>query len=182
MNTHTIAPTATPGVTYRRIVGCNGIARRVTSKTGARGYNIRGNVAPPKLEDIFVDDFGELVTLLPLTQAQRAVISLADFVELQRTHGTVWNATKRRGYYYATAPLLTKDTNKATPVTAGRVILGAGPGEAVRYIDGNPLNLRRSNLRIDRHSGPASRARREDRLTIPTPAVLVPRVTLEAHQ
>lgn len=183
MTTHTLTPQATPGVTYRRTVGCDGIARRFTTRPGARlgEQCIRGNIAPPKPEEIFVDDFGELVTLLPLTRGHRAVISLTDFVELQRTHGSVWNATKRRGYCYAMASTSRKGAGKRQSVTAGRVILGAGPGEAVGYVDGDPLNLRRSNLRHEYRGGGASIAKRETRLTIRTPAVLVPRVAeLEA--
>lgn len=36
-------------------------------------------------------------------------------------------------------------------VTVARVLLGAGDGECVRYLDGNPLNVRRANLRLVRH-------------------------------
>ncbi len=37
-------------------------------------------------------------------------------------------------------------------VRIGRVLLDAGPGQIVRYRDGNPLNLRRSNLYLDKGS------------------------------
>ncbi|WP_273456505.1 hypothetical protein [Nevskia ramosa] len=176
-----ITQQATPDVHYRRIVGRDGITQRQTVRAGGKGAgssNIRGNVAPPKPEDIITDDFGELVIRLPLTQGKHAVISLADFIELQSTHGTVWHAERRADRWYARAATSMKSTGKGSLVNAGRVLLGAGPGEAVRYRDGDPLNLRRSNLQRT-YSGRASFAKREARLTIPTPAFLIPRVALE---
>ena len=33
-------------------------------------------------------------------------------------------------------------------IAVGRILLDAGPGETVRYLDGNKFNLRRENLRL----------------------------------
>lgn len=49
-------------------------------------------------------------------------------------------------------------------VLVARVLLDAKPGQAVRYLDGNPLNLRRENLRLIAHAGTKRRDR--DYLTV----------------
>lgn len=44
------------------------------------------------------------------------------------------------------------------PYAVARLILGAKPGERACYLDGNPLNLRRSNLTIARRRSAKSSA------------------------
>lgn len=50
----------------------------------------------------------------------------------------------RKGYVKTTTPLRSLGT--ATNVTVGRLVAGANKGRSVRFIDRNPLNLRRNNL------------------------------------
>lgn len=45
------------------------------------------------------------------------------------------------------------------PLGIARILLDAGPGEAVRYRDGNPLNLRRENLYLAEDAKARSRDR-----------------------
>jgi hypothetical protein len=45
------------------------------------------------------------------------------------------------------------------PLGIARILLDAGPGEAVRYRDGNPLNLRRENLYLAEDTKAKSRDR-----------------------
>lgn len=52
---------------------------------------------------------------------------------------------RRNGKRYAT---LSDSKSKGGVVLAARIIADAKPGQRVHFVDGNPLNLRRSNLEL----------------------------------
>lgn len=84
--------------------------------------------------------------LLPLTQGKFAMVSDADFEELNKYK---WRANKQgRGFYAIRGIWKFKQT-----VYMHRVIMGALPGQQVDHIDGNPLNNQRANLRIVDYAG-----------------------------
>lgn len=58
--------------------------------------------------------------------------------------------------YYVTASASDTPSHR---VLVARVLMDANAGEIVRYVDGNPLNLRRENLRLVSHKRGKSRAR-----------------------
>lgn len=89
-----------------------------------------------------------------------AVIWKEDFDFLIRL-GITANWTKG-GSNYVTCNSSKVPGNKLQVV---RVLLNAGPGEKVRYLDGNSYNLRRENLIVV----PSSYAKRRDRDFIPGP-------------
>ena len=61
-------------------------------------------------------------------------------------------------------------------VTVARLIVGAQHGEVVRYWDGNPLNLTRANLYVDR-----GRAYRNDELIVRNGALFAPGSTIAGN-
>ena len=63
---------------------------------------------------------------------------------------------------YVTAPA---SRAKGGRIGVARVLLDAKPGENIKYLDGNPLNLRRENLRL--MAGGWSTRRDRDLLTPP---------------
>lgn len=54
-----------------------------------------------------------------------------------------WNCVGDKGHVTVCAPKAS-----GNHIAVGRVLLNAGPGQTVRFLDGNPLNLRRENLRL----------------------------------
>lgn len=54
-----------------------------------------------------------------------------------------WNSVGSNGHVTVCTPRAS-----GNHIAVGRILLNAGPGETVRYLDGNPLNLRRENLRL----------------------------------
>lgn len=69
-----------------------------------------------------------------------------------------WNRYRQtgQGNFYVTAAATSMPGNK---ILVARVLLDANAGEVVRYVDGNPLNLRRENLRLVQSAKAKTRAR-----------------------
>lgn len=75
-----------------------------------------------------------------------AEIALHDYQELIALGLSAnWSATK--GYVQCRALAVDYGHSRGVPLVA-RVLLGAKPGQTVRYSDGNPKNLRRENLTL----------------------------------
>ena len=43
---------------------------------------------------------------------------------------------------------VTRSRASGRAVTVSRLVMGAGPAQVVRFVDGNPFNLRRANMRL----------------------------------
>lgn len=83
----------------------------------------------------------ELVSLKLGNVDQEAVLLRSDFEALQKIGLSYsWSLTDT-GYVIAS-----ERNAKGRQVTVSRCILGAGPGQTVRFRDGDKLNLRRENL------------------------------------
>ena len=88
----------------------------------------------------------QLVTV-PLPGGKAAQIELADFNALmERGYSDQWwlHPNGRDSAYVRT----TRAGDACKMVTVARLIVGGCGGTHIRYADGNPLNLRRSNLRM----------------------------------
>ena len=59
-----------------------------------------------------------------------------------------WNRLAPRDYVTASAKAAS-----GSHIQIARVLLNAGPGEGIKYGDGNPLNLRRENLKVAENKG-----------------------------
>lgn len=86
------------------------------------------------------------LALVPLGKKgeDRAVIYKEDYVFL--THILGLSATWRlhpNGYVMAPC-----SRSSGSSVTVARVLIDTGPGETIRYLDGDKLNLRRCNLNV----------------------------------
>lgn len=68
-----------------------------------------------------------------------------------------WTAAVSGGQYYVRANA--RNNPPSNKVLVARALLDAGPGQIVKYVDGNPLNLRRENLRLVANKGAIKRAR-----------------------
>ena len=68
-----------------------------------------------------------------------------------------WTALKVNGQCYVSANA--SNNPPSNKVLVSRALLDAGPGQIVKYVDGNPLNLRRENLRLVSGKGAIKRAR-----------------------
>lgn len=75
-------------------------------------------------------------------------VRAADWIDIQERGATgVWTATNIGGgrtHVYTELPL--RKGAAASSITVARLILGLGPNERFRFIDGDTLNLRRENL------------------------------------
>lgn len=68
-----------------------------------------------------------------------------------------WNALRASlGLFYVVASAYKVASNKTL---VARILLDADAGQSVQYVDKNPLNLRRENLRLVPHGNALSRAR-----------------------
>ncbi len=91
-------------------------------------------------------DDGRTVALVGLGRAGDpiAMIYLDDFEFLMQL-GITANWTCMPVGNYVTC---NSYNNSGSKLQVARVLLDAGPGTSVRYVDGNPLNLRRENLTV----------------------------------
>ena len=88
----------------------------------------------------------QLVTV-PLPGGKAAQIELADFNALMgKGYSDQWwlHSNGRDSAYVRT----TRAGDACKMVTVARLIIGGCDGTHIRYVDGNPLNLRRSNLKV----------------------------------
>lgn len=100
----------------------------------------------------------EGVSFVPIGQFARkglAVIDTADLVLLEELGlSMAWNRHAQTGYVFAPAA-----NASGGSVQVARVLLDCGPGENVSYENGDPTDLRRSNLSVN----PDGNATRRDR-------------------
>lgn len=111
---------------------------------------------PTRVARRFTDsETGEELVAIPLAKDRgEAILSATDWDRLNALGLTTnWCLNGANGRQYVRAPV---DTIGKL-VTVSRAIAGAGQDQIVRYVDGNPLNLRRENLVVTR-----GRARRKD--------------------
>lgn len=111
-----------------------------------------------KLIQIYTDEFQHAVARVPLGHEQRpkgeALIYLEDFNELVALGlSPSWNITPQN---YVIAPAAQAPGNS---VQVARVLLDAGPGQRVRYINGNTLDLRGRNILLFNANGAMRRDR-----------------------
>lgn len=103
-----------------------------------------------------IQEFGRPLVYVPLGKDNaKAAILYKDDYEFVLKLGTSnkWTATKRN--------CVTCNCSGASgyKLSVARIMLDCGKGEKVTYLDGNPLNLRRENLRKQ----PSKRTVRRDR-------------------
>jgi hypothetical protein len=101
------------------------------------------------------DDDGTAVVSVPLGKApfKRATMLAEDFDFLMKLGlSPAWNLA--RGYVTATAHLA-----PGGHIYVARVLLDASPGQSVQFIDGDPLNMRRANLKLVDNGGSVRRDR-----------------------
>jgi hypothetical protein len=67
-----------------------------------------------------------------------------------------WACYRSKNAFYVTAAAVDTPSNR---VLVARVLVDADAGQVVRYADGNPLNMRRENLRLVASAKAKSRAR-----------------------
>ena len=67
-----------------------------------------------------------------------------------------WACYRGNVGFYVTASAVESPSNR---VLVARVLLDADAGQMVRYADGNPLNMRRENLRVVANAKAKTRAR-----------------------
>lgn len=95
-----------------------------------------------------VDGGGDKVAFVPLGRNGSkgfAVVDEADLKMLQELGLSLsWNRNPTTGVVVAPAARAS-----GSRVLVSRVILDCGPGQNVRYLDGDPTNLRRSNLEVN---------------------------------
>lgn len=104
------------------------------------------------------DDQGRAVALVPLGRLGEkgtAVIDDDDLIELTALGLSLrWNRHAGTGVVFAPA-----SGSSGGNVQVARVLLDLGPGENVRYLSGDPTDLRRNNLAVN----PEGNAVRRDR-------------------
>lgn len=107
------------------------------------------------LTESVVDAAGDMVerevSYVPLGRSgsKTAVLYKDDLDYLMRLGvGNRWIANPNQNY------VLCFGNKPGKRIMVARLLLNAGPGNRVHYKDGNPLNLRRDNLSLKRHSCP----------------------------
>jgi hypothetical protein len=85
-----------------------------------------------------------LLPLIPLSHGKSAIVDESDFYILSQNR---WKFNNR-GY----AVRLKREDGKCKTISMHRVILNALPGQIVDHINGDPLDNRKSNLRIVNNS------------------------------
>lgn len=110
-----------------------------------------------------VDVGGRLLARVPLgrhndfTPQRYAEIWKDDFDFLCKLGlSSNWVSYRVKSKQYVSATASTMPGNR---VLVARVLLDADAGQMVRFLDGNPLNLRRENLRLVAHNRGKVRAR-----------------------
>lgn len=82
---------------------------------------------------------------IALTHQKQALIDAEDLALVQPYR---WHASRERNRFRAQHSYRHPVTRKTTGLLMHRLILGAKPGDIVDHINGDPLDNRRSNLRI----------------------------------
>jgi hypothetical protein len=104
-----------------------------------------------------VEQDGKTIVRVPLGRSHDkfAEIEQDDFDFLTKLGVSPnWNRLAPRDYVTASAR-----TASGSHIQIARVLLNAGPGEGIKYGDGNPLNLRRENLKVAESKGAIRRDR-----------------------
>ncbi|QNI37500.1 HNH endonuclease [Edaphobacter albus] len=109
----------------------------------------------------------ESIRCIPLTQGQKAVVDAEDYEFLMQWN---WLAKWDDGTqsYYARRRVQKLDGLEATHLGMHNALMGAFNGTIVDHIDGDTLNMRKSNLRIATHGQNAWNhpTRRDNRLGV----------------
>lgn len=103
----------------------------------------------------FVDDRGEAVFLVPMSKAGTAwaTVNAADWFRLQEDGANgLWSLVNKTSRQVRTYPAMIGPNRKH--VRVGRLILGLGEGEVIRFLNRDPLDLRRSNLQAEPSGDP----------------------------
>ncbi len=96
---------------------------------------------------------------IPLTKGYEAIVDDEDY---ERFGHLKWRAQDRwiAGRAYVFAARSQRLDGRRTTILLHRAIMGAGPGQEVDHCDGDPLNCRRSNMRLcSRQQNVANRPR-----------------------
>lgn len=96
---------------------------------------------------VYITEDGKDLAIVPLgpNQHKVAMIYKEDYEFLMKLGvSQAWNTLNKGGYVYAAS----HERGKATPVMIGRILLNAKKGQHVKYLDGDPSNLRRENMRL----------------------------------
>lgn len=102
---------------------------------------------------------GKPLAFVPLgswggAKQKEAILFLEDYERLIN-NGLSGNWSCHSGSYVAVT-IYDKETRATRKVLINRVLMGAKVGERVRYKNGNPLDLRRSNLQLEQTHGLAN--------------------------
>jgi hypothetical protein len=98
---------------------------------------------------LVLDERGEAVFLVPHGGAATAMLDAGDWLSLQEGGANgLWGLPSGRPPKVRTYRAMSGRGRKY--VYVGRLILGLGVGERVRFLNGNPLDLRRFNLKAER--------------------------------
>ncbi len=102
---------------------------------------------PPRREPVrMLDKYGRQVVCVPLAKGLGpAVVDAADYDTLMRLGLSSQWLVNGPAPGYVRAPV---NGALGSLVGVSRIIMVAGAGRRVRYLDRNPLNLRRNNLRL----------------------------------
>ncbi|ROO26779.1 hypothetical protein [Salinisphaera orenii] len=103
---------------------------------------------------------GTRVLFVPLTKGHEAIVEPADWHRIARQYGSRWCAAVANGYVYARKAVTFPD-GTLSMASMSRLIMDARPDERVLTDNGNPLDLRRSNLHRKRFRGATADRRRE---------------------
>lgn len=103
---------------------------------------------------------GTRVYFIPLTKGHEAAVEPADWHRIAAQYGTRWTAAIACGYVYARKAVTFAD-GTIRLASLARVIMDARPDERVRTGNGNPLDMRRSNLSKHRFGGKVAKHRRQ---------------------
>ncbi len=97
---------------------------------------------PSRQPETFTDTDGVARCRVPLARGGYAVLDLEDMHAIAAARIT-WNwYANRHGYVVTNVP-------RQGVCSVARLIVGAGDGERVTFADGDKLNLRRANLRVN---------------------------------
>lgn len=96
------------------------------------------------------EHLGASVIIIELRGGKSTIVDAADWPRIAAEYGRRWWVDSNGyGKFYARA-LRRDDENNKADVTLGRAVMEARPGERVEAINGDPLDCRRTNLRLVR--------------------------------
>lgn len=96
---------------------------------------------------VVVQENDKELCIVPLGPRQHkvAMIYKEDYDFLMKLGvSQAWNTLNKGAYVYAAS----FERGKASPVMIGRILMNAKEGQHVKYLDGDPTNLRRENMRL----------------------------------